>query len=356
MSVDFFENLLFDKLFMISKTDLSGRIVYANEKFCNISQYSQQELIGSNHRMIKSNEHSDEFFNKLWKTIHSGKTWEGEIKNRAKDGSFYWTHTIITPNKTSNNDGYSSIRVDITKQKMYEEKLITAEKHKSEFLSVMAHEMKTPLSAIIINLEILNDLKLNEEQSEIYEEILNNVNILNHLMSETFEQEKLSLQKLKLIKTQINLKDFFDQLHLITNSLFEAKNISLSISSEIKLEECLMAVDTQKIFQIFTNLFTNAIDFSEDNASVKVTVVDKGDMYEFCVEDHGCGIKKESLSHIFDRYYQVDSSLRRTHGGTGVGLYLTKSIVELHGGKIWVESTVGIGTKIFFTLPKNLSK
>ncbi|AFS82957.1 PAS domain-containing protein [Candidatus Nitrosopumilus sediminis] len=120
LNIDFsdFEEILFDH-FIVAITDLEGTIIYANKKFCKLSKYSEEELIGQNHRLIKSDEHSDEFFADMWNTISSGKIWDGEIKNRAKDGSFYWLKTTIIPvfDSDKNIKNYVAIRTDITKEK-----------------------------------------------------------------------------------------------------------------------------------------------------------------------------------------------------------------------------------------------
>ena len=110
-------------------TDAEGNIVYVNKTFCDISKYSQDELIGQNHRILKSDEHSDEFFTELWNTISSGKVWDGEIKNIAKDGSYYWLKSTIVPvfDSEKNIKNYVAIRTDITKEKEIHSKLLEME-------------------------------------------------------------------------------------------------------------------------------------------------------------------------------------------------------------------------------------
>ena len=124
----------FDEVFsdhsIVAVTDNEGTIIYANKKFCELSKYSEDELIGENHRILKSDEHSAEFFTTMWDTISSGNIWEGEIKNRAKDGSFYWLKSTIIPIFDSDKKikNYVAIRTDVTKEKENEAKLLEMEK------------------------------------------------------------------------------------------------------------------------------------------------------------------------------------------------------------------------------------
>ena len=133
-----------NKSAIIAITDDLGKIVYVNEEFCRISKYSENELIGQNHRILKSDYHPNSFYDSLWKTISNGYVWEGEIKNRAKDGSYYWVKTKIFPFLGSNGkiEKYVSIRIDITKQKVLEEKLtdsLQTIKESTKYLSLYEH-------------------------------------------------------------------------------------------------------------------------------------------------------------------------------------------------------------------------
>lgn len=153
-----YQKLALDEHAIVSVTDIKGNITYANDKFCSISGYSREELIGANHRLLKSDEHSPDFYRELWRTIASGNVWNGEIKNRKKRGGHYWVTSTIVP--FLNADGkpfqYVAIRTDITAEKKKELELAKAHEAaeaantaKSEFLATMSHEIRTPMTGVI---------------------------------------------------------------------------------------------------------------------------------------------------------------------------------------------------------------
>jgi len=153
-----------------SVTDRHGKIIFANQKFCEISRYSEKELIGADHNIVNSGFHSKEFFADLWKTITSKKVWHGEILNRAKDGSHYWVDTVIIP--ISNNRGkiirYFSIRMDITERKLAEEKNRQHIRAMEKMLYMISHELRQPVATALGLIGLLNPGSgLNEEELNI---------------------------------------------------------------------------------------------------------------------------------------------------------------------------------------------
>jgi PAS domain S-box-containing protein len=140
-----------DQHAIVSTTDVQGRITYVNDNFCQVSRYRPDELLGQTHRVINSKHHPQEFFAQMWQTILAGKTWQGEIRNRAKDGSLYWVLSTIAPftDAAGNIAQFVSIRTDITSQKEAELAAAAANRAKSQFLANMSHEIRTPPTAII---------------------------------------------------------------------------------------------------------------------------------------------------------------------------------------------------------------
>lgn len=131
-----------------SITDKNGTIIYANRKFCEVSKYNENELLGSNHRIVNSGLHSPEFFRGMWKTINSGNVWQGEIRNKAKDGSYYWVDTSIIPIRDNEGEVYRflSLRTLVTNRKLAEEKILHYARGLEELLSVTSHRVRKPVS------------------------------------------------------------------------------------------------------------------------------------------------------------------------------------------------------------------
>ena len=140
-----------DAHMIISITDTNGSISYVNKNFCDVSKYNRSELIGKNHRIIKSEEHPDEFYKNLWETILAGKPWSGEVKNRAKDGSFYWCNTVIVPyldNRKKINQ-FLAIRIPITEKKLLEEKQKKHTQSLEKILHDISHKLKSPIATCL---------------------------------------------------------------------------------------------------------------------------------------------------------------------------------------------------------------
>lgn len=364
-----------DEADIVAKTDRDGNITYVNKKFCEISKYTTDELMGQNHRMLKSGHHPPQFFDGMWRTISSGRIWRGEIKNKAKDGSYYWVKTVIVPIFDDNGviTEFLSVRTDISNRKKAEERLQHAlteikekekiikhqleeikeiDKQKDEFSSMVSHELKSPLGPILGYCELLKDYvysKLDPIQSEAIDEIFDNAKRLERIIGDVLDVQKHHMNQLTFNKTKFELYDFLGRLTKEYVSLMTEKQIQFKVKHDEKL---ILQTDGYRLRQVLDNLIRNAIDFvPKKNGKIEVVVDRQGENLVFCVKDNGIGISKEDQQNLFKKFYQVDTSYTRRHGGTGLGLVICKSIVEGLGGKIWVESEKGKGTAFFFTLP-----
>ena len=356
-----------DKSANVIITDTTGTIVYVNDDFCKVSKFSREELLGQNPRIVNSHYHDKEFFKKMWDTILEGKTWKGDIKNKAKDGSYYWSKATIAPllGDDGNPEQFIAIHTDITNQKILEEKLSEALKNvqqselqKEEFSSMMTHELNTPLVPIKGYCEMLKDTDtfgiLNKDQLDFINKIDSNATLLERLISDLLDVQKLDMKKMSFLITTFSLDGFMDELKENNLHLMKNKKINFTIKCPKNL---IVNSDKQRLRQVLDNLIRNSVDFvpiKDGMISVEAKIKEKNII--FSVTDNGPGIPKEKQSHIFKKFYQIDTSATRKHGGTGLGLVICKGITEGLNGKIWLESEFGKGTTFFIYLPAKEEK
>jgi PAS domain S-box-containing protein len=340
---------------IVAITDKNGIITFANQKFYDISKYPISELIGQNHRILKSGFHPDVFYCKMWETISQGKVWKGNVKNKAKDGSFYWVKTTIFP--VMNNDGkpkeYISIRTDITEQIKMSESLQKLSRQKDEFLAMVTHELKTPLVPIISYTDLLLDQRfgiLSEKQQSALNSIRMNSKSLLRSISDLLDLQKIELGAFKFTKNNFILSDILSECLSQIKPEFNSKNIELVRNIETGL---YCHCDAGRIKQTILNLMINAIDFCPKlTGKITVTLKRETNNVRIIIKDNGTGMTDSQISNLFTKFYQVDSSITREHGGTGLGLSICNAIISGHDGQIFAKSEgLGKGTEMHITLP-----
>ncbi len=232
-----------------------------------------------------------------------------------------------------------------------------ANRAKSDFLANMSHELRTPLNAIIGFSEVLQDQffgQLNEKQKQYVDNINTSGRHLLGLINDILDLSKVEAGKMELEPENISLKkDVLEPALTLLQEKCLKHNINLTLSVEPQVDIDITA-DKKKLKQIMFNLLSNAVKFTPDNGSVEVGAkrsAEAVDFIEISVKDTGIGIKPEDLSKLFQTFSQIESCYTKTVEGTGLGLALTKKLVELHKGKIWVESEFGKGSKFIFIIP-----
>lgn len=357
-----FLKLALDAHAIVSVANVKGDITYVNDKFCTISGYSREELLGANHRVVISGEHPPEFFRDLWRTIASGQTWHGEIKNLAKNGSHYWVRTSIVPNLDASGKPYQyiGIRTEITENKNNEEKLrrlseeaLEASRAKSEFLAAMSHEIRTPMTGVIGMSELLMETDLSQVQLDYAASIRTSGRTLMTILNEILDQSKLEAGKLDLSRTDFHLPSFVDEIIQLFGPKIASKGLDLTFDIDEDLPIGINA-DRMRIGQVLSNFLSNALKFTE-TGSINVQVENEPQendvsMVRFTVSDSGIGLSKDSIERLFSAFTQADSSISRKFGGTGLGLSISKQLTEMMGGEIGVKSTKGVGSAFYFTV------
>lgn len=351
-----------DEHAIVSMTDQRGNITYVNDKFCEISGYSREELLGQNHRLLKSDEHSQDFFRELWRTIANGKVWSGEIKNVRKNGSIYWVNATILPIKgaTGKIERYIAVRTDITESRVIagilEEALKEAHQAaetKNRFIANISHEIRTPMNAIIGLTDACLASPDKSNQQELMRKVNSSANNLLRIINDILDFSKMEAGRLDVEEIPFTLERVLEEYAYVHQSVAKAKRIHLLTGIESNVPNHFIG-DPLRIGQILSNLVSNALKFtSAGEVIVYVKLLrTKGEFaeLEFSVHDTGAGMTEEQMSQLFSPFTQADVSTTRKYGGTGLGLSICKSLVGLMGGQISVESQLGEGSIFRFTL------
>ncbi|MBY0471803.1 PAS domain S-box protein [bacterium] len=346
-----------DQSAIVAITDRKGDIIHVNDKFCEISKYSRTELLGKNHRLINSGHHSREFFVTMWKTISTGKVWEGEIKNRAKDGSFYWVNTTIVPFLDQGGAPYQyvSIRYEITQRKMAEDQLLVyadrLERSNAElqdFASIAAHDLQEPLRKIQTFGDRLGSrwkAALGEEGGDYLNRMLASVTRMRKLIDDLLTYSRVTTETLPFESTDLNkvLRDVLSDLEVRIDQVKGKVHADTLPSLE---------ADPSQMRQLFQNLISNALKFHKvgEPPVIRISSTIRNDA--FCTisfVDNGVGFESKDAVRMFAIFQRLHG--KHEYEGTGVGLAVCRRIVERHGGSIVAKGKVGEGASFEVTLP-----
>ena len=355
-----------DQSSIVAIANKDGIITNVNEKFCDISKYTREELLSSNMNLVNSAYHPIDFFENLWDTIKSGKVLRTEIRNKSKNGVFYWVDSTIIPFVDENNIPfqYVAIQSDITSKKEFEEQLVHAKqdaenslKIKEEFISNMSHEIRTPMNALIGFTDLLLETTLSPEQREHLVTIKNSEKLLLTLINDILDLAKLESGKIYLENVPFNIHDTLNEVVKLLQVSATEKKIALELFINSKVPQIIIG-DTTRIQQIMLNTVGNAIKFTEKGeVSIYVKSIitqHKEATITFEIKDTGIGIPKNKLDTIFDSFEQASSSTTRLYGGTGLGLSIVRKLVDTMNGEISVESEVGVGSTFKIKIPFKL--
>ncbi|MEM2925373.1 MAG: PAS domain S-box protein [Methanocellales archaeon] len=353
-------NALNDAVFIVDANTIE--ILDCNPAASKIFGYTREEMLGRTTTFLHVSEATlEEFRRHLYTAVKErGFLSQFEFKMKRKDGTVFPTEHSVMPLRDDEGKHVAWVSVvrDITERKKLEnelkksheelkkayEELKELHKRRLDFTNMAAHELRTPLQPIIGYIDLLKD-KINDPKLLSYLETMQrNAMRLRKLVDRLLELSKLDAGLVELELSQVNLNRLIR--NLIDNYAPTGREFCLEIP-----ENLVIKVDEYKLYQILDNLISNAVRYS--NAEVKICVEERSDDYLFKVIDRGIGVSKEDQKRIFERFYLVNGDkLSRPVQRCGLGLAIVKSYVELHGGKIWVESEVGKGSTFYFTIPK----
>jgi signal transduction histidine kinase len=247
-------------------------------------------------------------------------------------------------NEESQVTGCVVVFRDITKDR-------EIDKMKTEFVSVASHQLKTPLTGIKWMTELLMRCGLNEEQTEFAQSAHDSTNRMIKLINELLDVSHIETgRKFDVLKERTDIIALLDTILCDLNENANKKNILVAKSKET-LPELMVDIDISKIRHVITNLIDNAIKYSKQDGSIKVSCARDKSEVVFFVKDNGIGIPQEQQKRLFEKFFRADNAVLSETDGTGLGLYIVKAIVEAHDGKVWFESVENKGTAFYFKLP-----
>ena len=352
-----------DQHAIVAITDTEGTITYANDRFCKLSGYSEDELIGQNHRLLNSGDKDKADWKEMYRTLSSGQVWSDVVRNRAKDGHFYWVDTTIVPfmGKDNKPRSYIAIRTDITERKQSELALRRSQKMDAlgQLTGGIAHDFNNILNIILGNLELLKKQAPDDENTQqriqnIHKSTMRAADLTRQLLSFSRHQaENVTITNInQLIKEMDNL---------IAQSITPQVEIEWHLANDLwsteiapgDYEDCLLnlvinardALSGSGWLSIETINTTLDVNYCEKNPGIE-----PGDYVQLKVSDCGEGMTAEQLEHIFEPFYTTKEQGK----GTGLGLAMVFGFIQRSKGHINVESEPGLGSTFRLYLPRSI--
>jgi len=357
----------------IIEVDREGRIVLLNRVSENMFGYSREELLGRSVDLLIPQDlrtRHAEHRQRYWNTPSTRPMGSGlMLQGKRKDGSEFPVEISLSPVESEGGLRVTAIIRDISKRRTAEDRLRAVQENytreleqrnrlieranrlKSEFLASISHELRTPLHTIIGFSELLGEElegPLNDKQKRFVNHIHKDSLHLLELINDVLDLSKIEAGKLELRREAFDVRGALEEVLASIRPQAEAKSQSLGTVLD---ELPALDADRTRFKQILLNLLSNAVKFTPEGGSIRVEAGLLEEMAQFSVIDTGVGIPKEEQESVFDKFYQVGQTTKGVREGTGLGLAITQRLVAEHGGKIWVVSEVGKGSRFSFTIP-----
>jgi PAS domain S-box-containing protein len=331
-----------DHAAIVATTDVTGRITYVNDKFCEISGYTREELIGQDHRLINSGYHPKSFIRDLWRTIANGQVWNGEIRNRAKEGRFYWVDTTIVPFLDARGKPYQyiAIRADITARKAAEETLRQQAglARVGQMAAVVAHEVRNPLAGIKGAIQVLMSRRSpGDGELPVMRDIVARIDALGDLINDLMVFARPRPPRLGAV----DLRPLIEEAVATVRRDPVAERVVFTVTGE----PVSAVVDRDLVRATLLNLLLNAAQAMGGRGEVGVTLARRDAMAVIDVQDNGPGVPADLRDQVFEPFFTT-----KARGG-GLGLPVARRTAEIHGGSLALACPDGGGTLVTLTLP-----
>ena len=342
----------------------SGAYIGCNQAFSELVDTPPGEVVGKKCGDLYPEEVAELIREQERELFKKKQTITSERWIRYPDGRRVLLQTIKAPLYYETGDliGLVGVSRDITERQKAEDALLKARlaedanRAKSEFIATMSHELRTPLNSIIGFSDLLlegRSGKINERQTRYVNNISCSGKHLLQLINDILDLSKVEAGKTVLEPENFELAKIFKDIEKVFSPLATGKKLSLNFEVDSGISS--VCADKMKFKQILYNLISNAVKFTPEGGSIAVSATKAGNMVRVCVKDTGIGIAREEQDSLFQPFKQLDSFFKRRYEGTGLGLFLVKRFVEMHGGNILVESEPGAGSSFIFELPLETS-
>lgn len=322
-------------------------ILYVNPIWQELTGYTADEAVGKNPNILQSKKTPQKVYQEMWSHLTKQQPFTTEeIINTRKDGTEYPAHLSVFPIvQNGETQFYVGIHQDITKR-------MELDKRKTEFISIASHQLNTPLSGMKWFLELLmlgKGGELNPTQKSYLQNVIDsNANMIS-LVRSLLNISRIESGRIIVDPKPTSIKELVT--HLIGEIRPQAEKRNQKITLNIARNVPLIKIDPKLIQHVYLNLLSNAIKYSPDNSTISLTIRKNRDSIVSCVKDSGYGIPKSEQSKLFEKFFRAENVRRREVDGSGLGLYLVKTVVESSGGEIWVNSEEDKGSEFCFSLP-----
>lgn len=330
-------------------TDIEANIIFANHAAEVATGFKINEMLGKNPGILWGGQMDKDFYRKMWNAIKKEKkNYSAEITNKTKSGELYTAAIHIAPilNKEGKVVFFVGIERDITKAK-------EVDKMKTEFISVASHQLRTPLTTVKWYAELLlaaqNDI--NKKSADYVHKIYDSNQKMIRLVNDLLNVSRIeSGKKFMIEKKSSDIISIIKRVVADQSILAGQNNIKIDVDGLPK--KLILNIDNEKIYQVFQNLINNAVKYSHSGSKVVVAYEKSGDGSVLIVRDRGLGIPTSQQDRVFEKFFRADNVVESGKGGSGLGLYIARAIVEGHNGRLWFESSVKEGTTFYVQLPK----